>query len=159
MKMVKQLLMKLTMIAGFAVSASYALSGHLDITKVQTGTVGVTANGNFTKVDANGNWSLVAETSVKAHGLNTGIPKLSWVSLGKVARLDGVDPTDFVANAYTISGRCLGSSLSFTGNTVIIPGNTNEPVYLTLKKIKSQSSYTARSLAEDRKSTRLNSSH
>jgi hypothetical protein len=127
---------------------AYALSGHLDMSKLSSGTVSITSGEKSAVIQANGDWTLAQPSAIQDRTQRYGTPRLSWASLGRVARMDNADASAFQVDAYTVSGKCVASDLKFNGNYVTIPGNSTDPVYLKLKQIKTQSMVAARSMVD-----------
>src|ERR1035437_7305226 len=114
MKQVKQWILATALIL---VGHAYALSGHLDLSKMTSGTVSITSGEKSAVIQPNGDWTLAQPSAIQTHAVY-GTPRLSWTSLGRVARMDNADPSAFQVDAYTVSGKRVASDLKFNGNYV-----------------------------------------
>lgn len=103
-------------------STSFALSGKLDISKVNNGTVAVSVGNAMVEVKADGSWDFTPESGIRKRSKTTiSTPKLAWTVFGREARLDNGNPKDYRVTAYAMNGSVIASMVPFEGNKVTIP--------------------------------------
>jgi len=121
MRYLKSLILSLVLILGIT-STSFALSGKLDISKVNDGTVAVSVGNTMVEVKADGSWDFNPESGIRKRSKTTiSTPKLAWTVFGREARLDNGNPKDYRVTAYAMNGSVIASMVPFDGNKVTIP--------------------------------------